>query len=120
MSPLATLLWLGNLACDTFGQLALKGASLRAGNVDGWARWRRLLTSGLLWFGVSLFVFEAFLWLAFLSYVPLSQGVMVGSVNIIGVMIGGRLLFNEILSPKRNIAILLIAGGVALVGWGGA
>ena len=120
MSLLATILWLGNLICDTFGQLALKGASIRVGDANGFERWRRLLTSGLLWIGVGLFVFEAFLWLAFLANVPLSQGVMVGSVNIIGVMVGGRLLFNEIISRRQTIAVVLIAFGVALVGWGGA
>ncbi|MBF9235267.1 hypothetical protein [Microvirga alba] len=120
MSPLATLLWLGNLVCDTVGQLAFKAASLEAGESSGVARWRRMLGSWLLWLGIGAFVFEALLWLSFLSLVPLSQGVMVGSVNIIGVLIGGHLLFKEYISRKRAVAVSLIAFGVALVGWGGA
>ncbi|MFI5012633.1 MAG: hypothetical protein ACHQAY_09815 [Hyphomicrobiales bacterium] len=74
----------------------------------------------LLWFGIGLFVLEAFLWLCFLTLVPLSQGVMVGSVNIIGVMIGGWIFFGEHVTPPRAGAIMLIAVGVGLVGWGAA
>jgi drug/metabolite transporter (DMT)-like permease len=119
MTPLATLLLLGNLICDTAGQLSFKAASLRAGDKHGLERWLHMARSGPLAFGIACFVLEAFLWLSFLSIVPLAQGVMVGSINIIGVMIGGRLLFRESITPKRAIAISLIAGGVALVGWGG-
>jgi EamA domain-containing membrane protein RarD len=42
---------------------------------------------------------------------------MVGSINIIVVMIGGRIFFKETLSPRRITAIGLIAVGVALAGW---
>jgi drug/metabolite transporter (DMT)-like permease len=119
MGPIATILWVGNLACDTLGQLAFKAASLHAGDEVGAVRWRRMFGSWFLWIGIGAFVFEALLWLSFLSLVPLSQGVMVGSVNIVGVLIGGRLLFGERISPKRAIAVSFIAFGVALVGWGG-
>ena len=43
---------------------------------------------------------------------------MAGSITIAGVMLGGRLFFNERITPARAIAILLISFGVALVGWG--
>jgi multidrug transporter EmrE-like cation transporter len=51
--------------------------------------------------------------------VPLSEGVLLGSINIVAVMIAGRLLFAEKLSPLRTFGILLIAAGVAVVGIGG-
>jgi drug/metabolite transporter (DMT)-like permease len=117
VTPLAILLWIGNLLCDTVGQLALKAASRGAGDSDGLAHWRRLLARPALWLGIGCFVFEAFLWLAFLSLVPLSQGVMMGSLNIVAVMVGGWMIFGEAITPRRATAIVLIAGGVGLVGW---
>lgn len=45
------------------------------------------------------------------------MGVLVGSINIFAVMIGGRIFFKEPLSASRVTAITLIAIGVALVGW---
>jgi hypothetical protein len=53
MSIIATIFWMANLLCDTAGQLAFKGASLRAGEADGLARWRLLLTGPLLWVGIG-------------------------------------------------------------------
>ncbi len=83
-------------------------------------RWLAMLGGPWLWLGIFAFVVEPLLWLSFLSLMPLSQAVMLGSVNIIGVMIGGRLLFGEMLTTRRLIAIALITVGVALVGWGQA
>lgn len=91
---------------------------MQVSGTSGFERWSRLLSNGLLWFGVSLFIFEAFFWLAFLSNVPLSQGVMMGSIDIISVLIGARLLFHEVITRKQTLAFLLIASGVAPVGWG--
>jgi multidrug transporter EmrE-like cation transporter len=44
---------------------------------------------------------------------------MIGSIGIIGVMLGGRLFFGEAITRPRAGAAVLIAIGVALVGWGG-
>jgi len=116
---LATLLWLANLVCDTVGQLAFKASTHRAAR-DTRPHWQALTGDPFLWLGIAAYAGEAFLWLAFLSLVPLSQGVMMGSFNMILVMIGGRLFFHETLTPRRLGAIGLIATGVTLVGWGGA
>jgi drug/metabolite transporter (DMT)-like permease len=62
--------------------------------------------------------FEGFFWLAFLSNVPLSQGVMMSSIDMIAVLIGAGLLFHERITRKQTLAFLCVAGGVALVGWG--
>ena len=120
MGLIATMLWLANMTVDTIGHLSFKMATLMAGDEDGIQHWLRLLKQIPLWVGRTAFTFEFVLWIAFLSYVPLSVGVMVGSINMIAVMVGGRLLFNEKLVPARVAAIGLITVGVVLVGWGGA
>jgi drug/metabolite transporter (DMT)-like permease len=120
VSPFVTLVWLMNLLADTIGQLSFKAASRGADHLDGLAHWRSLLVQPLLWLGLAAFASEFLLWLALLSLIPLSQAVLVGCINIIGVMVGGRLFFGERLTLPRTSALVLIAVGVGLVGWGGA
>ncbi len=119
MTPVATLFWALNLFFDTLGQLSFKAASIRRGEQEGIAGWRRMLTERWIWIGIGSFAAEFLLWLAFLSLVPLSLAVLVGSVNILTVMIGGRIFFGEALTPRRLGAALLIAAGMIFVGWGG-
>ncbi len=69
-----------------------------------------------IWVGIGCYVAEFLVWLAFLSLVPLSDGVLLGSINIVAVMIAGRFLFREKLSPMRVAGILLVSAGVAVVG----
>ena len=116
LPPLAVLLWLLNALFDTAGQLALKAAAVDPRAGDGLARWRFMATRPWLWLGVACFVIEFGLWLAFLSLVPLSAGVLLGSINIVVVMLVGRLLFAERLSGLRVAGIALISAGVAVVG----
>jgi drug/metabolite transporter (DMT)-like permease len=118
MSPLATALWLGNLLCDTGGQLTFKAAAGATGAMHGLDRWRALLMNRWTWVGLVAFAGEFVLWLAFISLVPLGMAVLLGSVNILAVMVGGRMFFGEPLTPARTAASLLIASGVALVGLG--
>jgi drug/metabolite transporter (DMT)-like permease len=118
MSATVITLWLANIVLDTFGQLSFKSAASGAGLGVGVARWKAMARRPWIWCGVGCYVGEFLVWLAFLSLLPLSQGVLLGSVNIVAVMIAGRLLFNEKLSPLRTLGILLIAGGVAVVGLG--
>ena len=118
MSPIATLLWTCNLIMDTCGQLSFKAAAQAPDELDGLKRWRFMLGNSWLWFGLATYVIEFFVYLAFMSNVPLSQGVLMGSVNIVAVMLGGRILFDEKLTFNRILATCLIATGVALVGWG--
>lgn len=118
MTPLATLLWGLNLLCDTVGQLSFKAASIGRGEQSGIAGWRRMLSQRWIWIGGFSFAAEFLLWLAFLTIVPLSQAVLVGSANILTVMIGGRIFFGERLTSRRIGAAFLIAAGTVLVGWG--
>lgn len=117
ITPLVAVLWLLNMLVDTGGQLAFKAAATadtRAGS--GLARWIWMARRPWIWVGIGCYVAEFLVWLAFLSLVPLSDGVLLGSINIVAVMVAGRFLFREKLSPMRVAGILLVSAGVAVVG----
>jgi drug/metabolite transporter (DMT)-like permease len=117
--PLLTIaLWLVNVVLDTCGQLAFKAAAADPAAGDGLARWRHMATRPWLWLGVGCYVFEFLAWIAFLSLVPLSEGVLLGSINIVVIMIAGRFLFGEKLTRLRVAGIVLVCLGVAIVGAG--
>ncbi len=69
-----------------------------------------------LWIGIVCFILEFVVWLAFLSVLTLSQGVLLGAINMVSIVIAGRFIFNERLDRNRMIGILLITFGVVLVG----
>ena len=117
LSPLVITLWVLNVLVDSAGQLAFKAAAVDPRAGDGLARWKYMARRPWLWIGIACYVAEFFLWLAFLSLVPLSEGVLLGSINIVAIMIAGRFLFAEKLSPLRVAGILLVSIGVAIVGW---
>jgi len=117
--PLLTIaLWLANVVLDTGGQLAFKAAAGDPSAGDGLARWKHMAARPWLWLGVGCYVFEFLVWIAFLSLVPLSEGVLLGSINIVAIMIAGRFLFGEKLTRLRVTGILLVSLGVAVVGMG--
>lgn len=116
MTAQATIIWVLKIIADTIGQLAFKAAA----NIeeDNWlSHWRAMLSDKWMWAGIGAYVIEFFLWLALLSLVPLSLAVLLASFNILTVTLGGRFVFNEKLTPRRCLAISLIAVGVGLVGW---
>jgi drug/metabolite transporter (DMT)-like permease len=119
MTLFATLLLAVVLVGNTAGQLLFKAASLRASDSGLTAHWRALASDPLLWLALTIYVFEFFMWLAFLSVVPLWQGVMIACIDILMVMVGGRIFFDEKITRSRMLAISLIAVGVLLVGGGG-
>ncbi|MGC1549950.1 MAG: EamA family transporter [Rhodanobacter sp.] len=119
MSPLVATLWLLNVTLDTAGQLAFKAAAGDPKAGDGMARWRYMAARPWIWIGIVAYVAEFLLWIAFLSLVDLSEGVLLGSINIVVIMIAGRILFREKLTPLRVAGILLVTAGVAVVGLGG-
>lgn len=117
MNSLAVVtLWVLNLLVDTAGQLAFKAAAVEEEEASLLAHWRHMVRRPWLWIGVICFVFEFVLWLAFLSVVPLSQGVLLGMMSIVLIMLGGKIWFNEHFTRMRVIGITLIVLGVALVG----
>jgi len=118
MTATAWLLLIVVLFLDTASHLLLKSASLRASAQSGPEFVLALLRQPMLWLTLAAFVALFIAWTGFISLVPLSQGVMAGSITIVGVMIGGRLVFGEQLTAARLTAIGLISAGVLLVGWG--
>ena len=116
LSPLVVLLWTLNVLVDSGGQLAFKAAAGDPAAGDGLARWTWMARRPWLWVGIGCYVAEFLLWLAFLSLVPLSEGVLLGSINIVAIMVAGRFLFGEKLSRMRVAGILLVSVGVAVVG----
>jgi drug/metabolite transporter (DMT)-like permease len=119
MSLYATFLLAIVLIGNTAGQMLFKAASLRSSRAGDSSHWAGLVAEPMLWLGIGIYVVEFFLWMAFLSIVPLWQGVMVACVDILLVMLGGRIFFAEQITMPRCAAISLIAVGVLLVGWGG-
>lgn len=115
-TTLVWTLWIVNVLVDTVGQLAFKAAAAGGVGGEGLARWRMMAARPWLWLGVGCYVAEFMVWLAFLSLVPLSEGVLLGCINIAAVMIAGRLFFAEKLTGLRISGILLITAGVALIG----
>ncbi|GGA20620.1 hypothetical protein [Dyella nitratireducens] len=117
MSPLIATLWLVNVTLDTCGQLAFKAAASDAG--DGAARWRHMASRPWLWLGLSAYALHLASWIAFLSLVDLSKGMLLASINMVAIMLGGRFLFRETFTPLRVAGILLVSAGVAIVGAAG-
>jgi drug/metabolite transporter (DMT)-like permease len=120
MSFSAAVLWLINLLLDTTGHLCLKAASKHAHGAEGARYWGHLPRQPALWAGLAAFACEFLAWLAFLTLVPLSTAVMVSCLNLAGVVVGGRLFFQETMTGPRALAVLLIVSGVGLVAWGTA
>lgn len=120
MSLLALFLLAGDVLCCTTRQVAFKAASHGASADQSVGHWRGLSRSPLLWLGIICFIGEAMFWLAFVALAPLSVAVMVGTINIATVMVAGRVFFGDRITAARGCAILLIAVGVVLVGWGGS
>lgn len=116
MSTLIIALWLINLACDTVGQIAFKYAAMTSKHKQGIGYWHRLFCNYWLWLGFGCYFIGFIFWLAFLSEVPLSQGILLGSFNMITVMLAGRILFKEHLTAFRLLGIFFITTGVVLVG----
>ncbi|WP_297903515.1 EamA family transporter [Metallibacterium sp.] len=100
---------------DTGGQLTFKAAANHGGG-EGMAHWRAMARKP--WLGLLSFVVEFVAWLAFLSLVPLAEGVLLATLNMVTIMLGGRFLFGEKLTPRRLLGVGLIAAGVILVGVG--
>lgn len=118
MSPIVILVWMITIVVDTVGQLAFKAAATENVDHTGLAHWKFMVKRPWLWVGIVSYILEFVVWLAFLSFVPLSNGVMLGSINIVVIMIAGRLFFNEQLTKNRLIGVILITLGVMVVGIG--
>ena len=118
MSPIAVFLWLLNIVVDTGGHIALKFAAAEPAADDTISSWLHMARRPWIWVGIACFGVEFVVWLAFLSLVPLSLGVLLGSINIVVLMLAGRIIFGETLTRLRSTGVFLIATGVFMVGLG--
>lgn len=93
------------VAITSARQLAFKAAATH----------RKGLVRSLL-FGAAVMSapIEMLVWIGFLAFVPLGQGVLAGCIAIVAVLVGGRIAFREALTPPRLTAAFLITLGVAL------
>jgi len=115
LSKLAILFWILNIVLDTAGHLAFKHAAIAEHETE-WHRWKVMFSSLPMWIGITCFCLEFVVWLALLSIVPLSLGMLVGSINIVVVMVAGKILFGERLDRMRVAGMCFITIGVALAG----
>jgi multidrug transporter EmrE-like cation transporter len=115
LTHLALYIWIINVTLDTAGHIALKHAAIIDADTV-LARWKAMFFSIPLWVGIVCFCLEFVVWLAFLSVLTLSQGVLLGAINMVSIVIAGRFIFNEQLDNKRLIGISLITLGVIFVG----
>ena len=115
MSNLAILVWIMNIVVDTVGHMAFKSAAITEHESE-WHRWKKMLSSIPLWVGIVCFCLEFVLWLVLLSILPLSRGVLLGTINMVAIMVAGRVLFRELLDPMRVLGMIFIILGVVLVG----
>jgi drug/metabolite transporter (DMT)-like permease len=115
VSATALLLWILNASLDTAGHLALKAAAVTEHETE-WRRWKTMLSLPVLWLGLGCFVLEFFVWLALLSLIPLSLAVLIGSINIVAVMLAGKLRFHERMDRLRVAGMWLIVAGVVMAG----
>ncbi|KAF1026973.1 EamA family transporter [Acinetobacter sp.] len=118
MNLTVIVVWMITIVIDTIGQLAFKAAASENTQHNGIAHWKAMAMRPWIWVGIASYIIEFITWLVFLSLVPLSDGVMLGSINIVVILIAGRLFFNEKLTPNRLIGVILISLGVTVVGLG--
>ncbi len=115
MSTAAILLWIINVVLDTVGHIAFKTAAISEHETE-WGRWKLMLSSPVMWIGLTSFVLEFVAWLALLSLIPLSLAMLIGSINVVVVMLAGKVLFGERLDRMRVAGMTFITLGVALAG----
>lgn len=113
MSSFAIMLWLLNLFFDTTGHRSFKVAATVADTVHGVQRWRCMIRDKWIWIVVLAFVFEFQIWVVFLSVVPLSVGVLMGSFYIIGFLV---LMFSDTLT-QGSIKLASRQAGEMTMSW---
>jgi len=115
-------LLLATVLCDVAGQVCFKlgvghegddGAP--AAGVAGFLR--GLAASRWIVAGVSIYVVEFVVWFAALTLAPLSVAFPFMALSYCGVVLASRWLLHERVSPRRWLATVAVAGGVALVCW---
>jgi undecaprenyl phosphate-alpha-L-ara4N flippase subunit ArnE len=106
---------------EVLGQVAFKrgaAAVVSAGGEQSVFRyWRDLALDRWIQLGVAVQVVALLLWVAALSFVPLSIAFPLASLSYCGAAIGGKYWLGEKLGRRSVVAIALITVGAALVCW---
>ena len=115
LAPSSLTLWLLIVLAASVGQLSFKAAAADPANDGTPAGWLRMLRRPWIWVGIVSFLLHFVLWIAFLSAVALSQGMLLAALQIVVIYAAGRVLFHEPGSWLRLGGVGLVALGVAIV-----
>lgn len=118
MSAAVFVLWMLTVALEATGQLSFKAAASHPSPGGTLTHWQHMLARPWIWLGVACYLLEFLARVAFLSLVPLGRGLLLGSINIVVIILAGRLLFGENITRMRLLGIVLVTAGVVLVGAG--
>lgn len=106
---------------EVVGQIGFKrGAAtvVRESGEQGVLRyWRDLALERWIQFGIAVHLVALLIWIAVLSFVPLSIAFPLASLSYCGAAIGGHYWLGERLGRRAGVAIALITIGAALVSW---
>jgi len=80
---------------------------------------RMVLTTPMLWLGISFWVVEMIAWIIVLGQVKLNIAFPIMSVVYCGVPIASRWLLGESMNRRQWLGAGMITFGVAMVGWSG-
>lgn len=113
--------------CDVAGQVCFKlgvghepdGAATTASSARAGVRGFLLGLVRSRWIvaGVSIYVVEFVVWFAALTLAPLSVAFPFMALSYCGVVLASRAILRERVSLRRWVAVVAVAGGVALVCW---
>jgi drug/metabolite transporter (DMT)-like permease len=113
-----------SIVLDVIGQLCFKLGVDRLPQLDGGfslrAFWGQVFNAPLLWAGVGAYVIEFFVWLEALSRAPLSLLFPLAALAYCLVVLAGRVVLKERVSPRRWLGTLVITLGVMLVAIAGS
>lgn len=81
--------------------------------------WVGAMAIPLLWIGISLWTAETLLWIAALQHVPLGVGYPIRAASYALIPLMGWLLLKERLGGSQIAGVVLVAAGVACIGFSG-
>ncbi len=107
-----------SIACDVFGQLAFKTGASRLVLADAVSLpvfLLRLARQPWLLAGIAIYAVELVVWIRVLAVVPLGIAFPIASLNILGIVLAGRMLLGESVSRRQWVGAALITAGVAII-----
>jgi multidrug transporter EmrE-like cation transporter len=121
MTWLTWVLLLGGVFLNASAQLLLKAATRHSGELVGdsgqvsWSSVMQLLGAVPLWIGLACYGVSVILWLGALSRVPVSLAYPMLSIGYVVNAFAAALLFGEVLTVPKLLAIGFICVGVFML-----